>query len=448
MHEANFPLEKSIGMELYSTDFEGIGGILKHRPSDFIVEEITEDGSVQSVHPFTKEIRPPIAINGARKKARNIHLTVQKENLTTMDTVNLMCAALRLSRNMVSYAGLKDKRAITCQRMSVPVQVENELKELKIAGVQFRDFEYSRQPIKIGDLWGNRFTILLRNSDYEPETVVQYFKAMANTALINFFGVQRFGVVRPVTHKIGKALVQKDYEKAAKVILSTPGKYESDTLQEARKRMEDGEFSETVLKELPRDMRYERIVLKELINHPNDFKRAIFKLSPRLQTLFVHAFQSYLFNRLISKRCRLGMPINRPSVGDFLIGLDDAHTGRDDWIFVTDQNLSQCIALTTEKKYGVAIVIPGYASKMPNTRQTELVKKTLTEEEISFGDFRNPENRHLDSLGGLHLASIDIREPRVDILEEGPQFSFKLRKGSYATVVMREIMKNEPVNRI
>jgi tRNA pseudouridine13 synthase len=72
----------------------------------------------------------------------------------------------------------------------------------------------------------------------------------------------------------------------------------------------------------------------------------------------------------------------------------------------------------------------------------------MKEEDISLRDFRNPNTRSLDSPGGLHLTAILIDDLDVSSIDGGLRIVFSLRKGSYATVVLREIMKNHPINRV
>jgi len=134
--------------------------------------------------------------------------------------------------------------------------------------------------------------------------------------------------------------------------------------------------------------------------------------------------------------------------GDFLMQLDEAHSGRDSWLFVTERNLEQRRELVSSNAYGVAAPLPGFSTRMPPSLQTEMLETILKDEGITLMDFRSAESKALASPGSLHLISIKVPElnPRCD--DDGLWLQFNLRKGSYATVVMREIMKNHPINRI
>ncbi|MFW9892683.1 MAG: tRNA pseudouridine(13) synthase TruD [Candidatus Thorarchaeota archaeon] len=441
------PLEKSLGMELYSTKSEGIGGKLKIRFEDFIVQEITPEKQVLSIENWETTARSPQNIDGER--SRFLTFTVQKMGLATMDISNILAASLKISRNYVTYAGLKDKRAITVQTMSVPSRADEILPSLQLSRIAIRDIRYTRKPIQIGDLWGNRFTILLRNIDTEGDSALDVIMEIQNTPLLNYFGIQRFGLTRPYTHLVGKALVQRDFESAVRIMLTTTSEYESDELTDMRIRLEEDLIpTEDVIDLFPQDLNYEKDVMKYLLNHPGEFEKAILKIPPKMLTLQVHAFQSYIFNRLISERARLGMSINRPQVGDFLIKLDETHSGRDSWLFVTDSTIEEREQQVVSGEYGLASTIPGYATRLPPSSQTGILKQILNDEGTQLQDFRNPKMKALDAPGGLHLTSILMTDIESSISEDGVLVKFSLRKGSYATVVMREIMKNHPINRV
>lgn len=443
-----FPLEHSIGMELYSTDTKGIEGTIKTRFEDFIVEEITPDGTILDVDRTLIDTvtPPPTEILGTEHKARFVHMTVQKMGLNTMDVANLLASLLQLPRHLVSYAGLKDRRAVTVQRMSVPKRSLSKLDTLKLYRIWIRNLEYSRHQVQIGDLWGNRFSILLKNIEVSCDEAKVMVDTIRNSTILNYFGVQRFGVVRPFTHLVGKALLKNNYSEAIRIILTSSNDYESEEVKEIRKALSADIIDESVVERMPKDLRYERDIAKHLSKNPGDYEQAFSKIPPRVQTLFVHSYQSYLFNRLISQLAEKRYSLTTPETGDFLIRLDEPHTGRDDWLFVTEKKLDSYTKLVTSGNYGIAMPIPGYSTKLPDTTQTKLLQDILKEEEIRLLDFRNPQ-KNLDSPGGLHLVALSLPDLTADCLDEGLNLRFKLRKGSYATVVLRELMKNDPINR-
>jgi tRNA pseudouridine13 synthase len=441
------PLEKAVGMELYTTNCAGIGGRLKTRYEDFLVEEITIDNEILSFKEWSN--RPPGEPIFEGKKTKYVGFTVQKMGLSTMDVSTIIASSLRLPRNLVSYAGLKDKRAVTVQMMTAPIRAANGLGTLELSNVEIRDIEPSRRLVQIGDLLGNRFTILLRDIDVSLDKALEVAEEVQSSQLLNYFGIQRFGIARPNTHIAGKHLVKRDFEGMIRSILCMPGEYENQELLDARAELAESLTpTEKIIDVFPKDLHYERTVMDELVKHPGEFKRAVTRIPSRILTLMVHAYQSYLFNRLLSTRVKSGMSHVIPEPGDFLIALDETHSGRDSWLFVTETTLEERRQQVIDMKYALALPSPGYATHLPPTKQSEMMRELLTAEGITFKDFRNSQMRSIDAPGGLHRASIALSAWEASIQDEGLLVKFILRKGSYATVVLRELMKNHPINRI
>jgi tRNA pseudouridine13 synthase len=440
------PAEIQYGMEMYSSNLPGIGGNLKLRFEDFIVEEISPMREVLRVEDWQTS-DPARVVQGER--AKNIHLTVQKMGLSTFDVAAILASSLKISRGYVGYAGLKDKRALTTQRMSVPSKTIDTLTTLMLSRIDIRNLTYQRRQIEIGDLWGNRFRVALRNSEAVCSESSDALLKLREIPLLNYFGVQRFGVNRPQTHLVGKALVKKDLEEAIKIMLTTTSEHDPDELTDARTKLsEDMKPNERIIDAFPRELRYERDVLTYLAKHENDYEKAFSKVPPRVQTLFVHAFQSYLFNRFISERVKSGMSVDEPESGDFLFQLNTAHSGRDSWLYVSESSIEERRKQVKSGEFGVAGPVPGFSTKTPPSTQAEMLKHILREEGIELQDFHNPTKRKLDSPGGLHLVSIKVSDLKIQCHEDRFVFEFSLPKGSYATVVMREVMRNHPINRI
>ncbi|NHI83905.1 MAG: tRNA pseudouridine(13) synthase TruD [Candidatus Thorarchaeota archaeon] len=438
--------EKSMGMESYSISGSGIGGKLKTRFEDFVVEEIRPNGEILEVIDWNTEQAnlPPLG-----KKKKFVSFTVQKMGLSTMDVSEIIASELGIPQHLVTYAGLKDKRAITTQIMSIPRGASRRLDQVNLVHILMRNPVYTSRPVQVGDLWGNRFTILLANIETSCEAAYSVVEKIKNHPLLNYFGVQRFGVTRPVTHLVGKWLVKKDYEQAARVLLTQTSPYEPEGLTEARTDLADSLVpSPSTIDEFPEDLRYERDMLHYLAKNPNDYQAAFSKVPSRVLTFFIHSFQSYLFNRLISMRARKGLDLEMPQLGDFIIQLDETHSGRDSWLYTTQKNLASRVESVAAGCFGLAAPLPGYATKTPSSVQTEMLLQILKEEGIHLLDFKNREMRALDSSGGFHLVSIRPQALEASCSGSELRLRFRLRKGSYATVILREIMKNHPINRV
>ncbi len=446
MKEAH-PLEKTVGMELYSTDCEGFGGRLKKRYEDFLVEEITTDNEILSFKEWSNQ--PPGEPTLEGKKKKYVSFTVQKMGFSTMDASTIIASSLRLPRNLVSYAGLKDKRAVTVQRMTAPTRAASGLGTLELTNIEIRDIQYSKKLVQIGDLLGNRFSILLRDLDVSLDEALEISEEVRSTPLLNYFGIQRFGIARPNTHIAGKHLIERDFEGMIRTILCMPGEYENQELLDARVELADSLTpTEKIIEVFPKDLHYERTVMYELMKHPDEFKRAVTRIPPRILTLMVHAYQSFLFNHLLSARVKSGMSYVIPEPGDFLLALNEIQSGPDSWLYVTESTLEERRRQVSEMEYALALPSPGYGTRLPPTKQSEMLKEILKSEEITLKDFRDSQMRSIDAPGGFHRTSITLPDWDASIQDEGLLVKFSLRKGSYATVVLRELMKNHPINRI
>ncbi|MHA2601209.1 MAG: tRNA pseudouridine(13) synthase TruD [Candidatus Thorarchaeota archaeon SMTZ1-83] len=439
-------IEASIGMDLYSTATPGIGGRLKSRFEDFLVEEITPDGNTLTIQDWPEATHID-QIRGERSKY--VNFVVQKMGLSTFDVSAILAAELKIPHHMITYAGLKDKRAVTSQMMSIPSSATDRFNDMKLSRIAIREPQYARRAIQIGDLWGNRFTIRLSDMDVDCSEALSAVQELKRARLLNYFGVQRFGVTRPYTHLVGRSLVKRDFEEATRILLTATSEYESEQLTEVRERLAENLLPDnSMLEVFPRELSYEKDVMRQLMKHPGDYKKALSKIRSRILGIFVHSYQSYLFNRLISLRVKSELPIDRPEPGDFMIRLDETHSGRDEWLYVTEQNRENRMELLLSGDYGLAAPLPGYSTKTPPSTQSELLQKVLSDEDVTLAEFRNPEWKALDSPGGLHLLTFEPTQIEELCDDLGLVLKFRLRKGSYATVVMRELMKNHPIHRV
>lgn len=161
----------SIGIKLF-TKTKGIGGVIKRSSSDFIVNEASKN---------------------FKKGDEYLHFTLKKINLNTLDALKILADKLGVSITRFSYAGLKDKKAITTQRISVWKLKEKALKEVKIPEIEVYDFNYSSERIRPGDLKGNEFIISVNESFLNRKELLSVCMDFKKELIPNYFGPQRFG---------------------------------------------------------------------------------------------------------------------------------------------------------------------------------------------------------------------------------------------------------------
>ncbi len=421
--------ERLIGLEVYFSDPLGTGGRLKASPDDFVVDEVSKPP------PQDPDGRYSIAMVTARNWEMN-------------RLVRFLARGLRISRDRIGFAGTKDKRAVTTQLMSFQVSPDD-LAQLYIKDVTIADIYTSRKRMGIGDLIGNRFEIYVRECDMLGEELSKSILSTKSQldrlgGYPNFFGVQRFGVVRPVTHKVGKMIVKGDIKGAAMTYACDPGFFEDVETSEARARLlREGDFTDAI-SYYPGKLTFERIVIGHLSREPEDWSGAIGALPRNLQMMFVHAYQSLLFNRMLSERMRRGMSLDRPEVGDVVLPLSPDRTPEHERpVLTTKANLDLVEKQVRQGKAFVSAPLFGSESVLSGGEMGEIERMVLDQEDIRADEFIVPEIPQCSSKGSRREILAPYSDLNVSIEPDGYRVCFTLTKGNYATTLMREFMKSD-----
>ncbi|PUA32356.1 MAG: hypothetical protein B7O98_06770 [Zestosphaera tikiterensis] len=291
------PLDLSVGMYVYARPEFYLGPTVKFVKNvmGFKVFEIGLEGDI--ARPKTDEV---VGNNVKCWKGSFLRYVLCKENIPTLDAVELVRKVLN---SRVSYAGLKDAEGYTCQYITVKC-VEGrsysryyELLKGKIK-MWFSGVVY--EPLRRGCLSGNYFEVSLLNVSEEVLLKVDSMaRKIHETPIPNYYGYQRFGSVRPVTHVIGKALLRENFEEVIKWVLGNPYPKENPRTIAARKAFEEGRLEEAV-KLFPKSLSVEKFLLRKLIEGYT-YERAVKSLDPQYLRIYVESYQSYLFNVALSK---------------------------------------------------------------------------------------------------------------------------------------------------
>jgi tRNA pseudouridine13 synthase len=376
-----------------------------------------------------------------------------KRNWDTFVAVKNVAKSLGIDQSRVQFAGIKDAKAITAQHITIENALVEDAAKVDVKDVQVKSIGYIREMLSLFYLLGNSFTITIKNmgssEDAAQERIEDTMREIGEAGhLPNFYGHQRFGTTRPITHLVGKALVQGHFEEAAMLFLAKSSPYEHPASRQARQELEEKNDFKAASENFPKQLRFERIMLSHLAEHPTDYVGAFQRLPVKLQALFVQAHQSYLFNRFLSERLRRGLPLNGAVVGDFVVaversGLPLTTVSK----VVTVETLDAMNAQVKEGKQRVALPVVGAKGKLSGGEMGEIEREILGAEGI--GD----EIRWLNELsrvggkGGLRAVATPVRDFKIKlVLGNSAQVSFMLLRGCYATVLLREIMKpNDPV---
>jgi len=426
-------IEQSTGISLYATNTPGIGGTIRQLPEDFIVDEITN--------------------RDEQDTGKYLICTLTKTNWDTHHLIRDISRILRISQQRISWAGTKDKNARTTQKISIYDIEESALTKIRLKDVELTVVGRSNKEVTLGDLWGNRFKIIIRSitlSMDDAKNLVDETSSVINAmgGVPNFFGIQRFGIQRPITHIVGKKLVEGDIKDAVLEYISRPCPGESEDAYKARQYVLDTNDYKGGLEKYPIRLRFERAMMNCLAADPKDYTGALKVLSPNLRKLFVHAYQSYLFNRILSIRIEKGIPINHALPGDIVCfknaaGLPDTARLQ----LVKEDTLDGINNLLQRGRAFVTAPLIGYDTPMCEGILQKIEQEVIEKEAVNTEGFKMPTIPELASKGLRREIIIPVDpEYRVinDILNPGcvaVELEFTLQKGAYATTVLREFMK-------
>ncbi len=391
-------IDSQIGITVYSTTFDGIGGKIRINPEDFEVSEKISDKSLNSV----KE-QDGYAVFKLKKKK--------------IDTNHALSDIFKKKGLRLKALGLKDASAVTEQFVC------SNSKGKSIDGFSSEKYSlekigYVKKPLSKKDMIANHFKIKISDCSDRILEFCDYDK------VLNFYGYQRFGSKRPVTHLIGKAILQKNFKKAVELIVSFTSSYDSEENTEIREKLVDKFNYERYFDQVPHAMDIERIVLHEMIKHGNE-QKAIRAIPLSLRRFYIQAYQSFIFNHSLSTAFSTGENMFRSQEGDVCF---DNHGNLGKFVKGLDQTL--------------ALPFVGY-SYYKKTRFDCHISKILEYEEIHPKDFFIKEMQEVSSEGGFRQAAIHCTDYHASdkILE------FTLSRGSFATILLREIMKpKDPVS--
>tara|TARA_Y100000741_G_scaffold300816_1_gene242234 strand:+ start:7430 stop:8722 length:1293 start_codon:yes stop_codon:yes gene_type:complete len=419
-----------VGSESFFSKTSGIGGKLRKKSEDFNVEEVV------SIPGRSHWIWMQDSSNGKHQIVK-----IKAKNWDTHVLVKELSRRLNIGQKSIGFAGTKDKRAITTQHFSVKTSMEK-LSSVDLENIELEFLHSSVKPIRLGNLVGNKFKIRVTNSS-NRDHINDIFSEL-DGFFPNYFGVQRFGAVRPITHIVGEKIVQGNYEGAVLDYL-TLGSPNYAGHEGREYLLETKDFTKS-LEKFPSHMLFERQLLGHLSRNKGDYTGAILQLPESLSKMLVHGYQSLIFNKVLDMRIKEGMDACLPQIGDYIMPAD-GYGGPDQrvTIEVTERNQSKLSKRCREGKAWVAGLLPGANSKFSKGRQGELEKEVMDDFGVKFGDFIIDDIHELSSYGMYRPLFQKYNDIEVDYNSEDPIFSFWLHKGTYATSFLREIMKSSDV---
>ncbi len=280
---------------------ERADGYIRLYPQDFIVEEITEGGEL--VH-----------LDQGREFAdsedrRTLWADLVKANLSGPNSLDEVRRALNLDEKQVMAAGIKDAVALTAQRLSIRGATREQVEAIDNPNYFLRPIGYGSGALQIGQLKGNRFTIVIRGQVQQSRKMFdRSFAFIREKGFLNFFGPQRFGS-RLNVHHLGKRLIQGDVEGAIRAYMGDAGPFDVPLYREIRQAMGaaygDWAQMQELAKHFPFTFKDEMQVVQALQEDPRKTRAALSRIKEQVR-LWVYAYGSWLVNRAISRAINNG----------------------------------------------------------------------------------------------------------------------------------------------
>ena len=381
-------------------------------------------GSLRKERPSWEELGGPY-----------LHFTIYKENKDTMEVISYVARQLKMNGKSFQFAGTKDRRGVTVQRACVFRVYANRLAGLNksLRGATLGDFEYRGHGLELGDLAGNEFVITLRDCifpglewkdsqsaiSFTTEAVGKYLQDLQHRGYLNYYGLQRFGTFSTRTDAIGTKMLQGDFKGAVDAILhisplvlaaahdaASPPETGSLISTEDKVRAEalhifqsEGQVN-AALDKLPRKFTAETNLVRHLGRAKNDYLGALQTIPRNLRLMYVHAYQSLVWNLAASERWRLYG--DKVVEGDLVLidehkarvdNEEDEHVDSDGELIIEDSAnavgdiFTRARALTAEEagsdKYNifdVVLPLPGYDILYPANAMTSFYQQFMGSE--------------------------------------------------------------------
>jgi len=320
---------------------------IKQLPEEFIVKEISN-----------------IKMDGEGSYS---YFILKKRNYTTIKALKALSERIHKPIKHIGFAGNKDKIAITEQMISIK---NADIKDLKLKDIELKYAGRGSKPVSLGDLEGNEFVITVRNLDKKDIEKAKK-KSEDSTLMPNYFGEQRFSRNNYV---IGKYIIKRDFKKAAELILKREGDVE-------------------------------KPVKEHISKNRNDVIGGLRMINKKLLKLYVHSYQSRLWNEAAKEYIK-----------------------------------------QTNGKKNTSIPIIGFGLGIIKDKKLEsIISSIMEKEDLAPRDFIIHQIPEMSSEGNDRDLFTEIKNPKItdigkDELNENKQkiiVSFSLRKGSYATEAVK-----------
>lgn len=405
-----------------------------------------------------KALANPRKHSWPKSRGSYCHFVLYKENKDTMDAINVLSKFLRVKPNIFSYMGTKDKRAITVQEIAVLRITAQRLAHLNKCLMNFKlgNFSYKNHPLKLGELQGNHFTVVLRNITGTDDQVQQAMHSLREIGFINYYGMQRFGTTAIPTYQVGRAILQNNWNEVMDLILKPRPGAEKGYLVKCREEWAKTKDPTAALKKLPVKRCVEGQLLRGLSKYGLKNIVSAFGIIPRNNRLmYIHSYQSYVWNNMVSKRIEeYGLKV---VPGDLVLKGGSA-------VYIEEDEVDSYAI------HDVVMPLPGYDVIYPKHKIGEAYKDILAADNLNISNMKHkirdyslsgayrkiiirPQNVNWElvayddpkiPLFNTDLDKLEGKPPAV-LATEGKykalKMEFSLPPSTYATMAIREVLK-------
>lgn len=392
-------------------------GTIRRVPEDFQVVEVLEPGVVQPGPPTPDTLAV---------------YELTKVSLTTPEACARLAAALGVCTGDIAWAGLKDKHAQTTQHVTAPFAV-HPAEAIEQPGLVARLVGHTRERFAAEVIRRNRFRIVVRG--LTPQSAASFDERVAHVRtgtgdllVPNLFGEQRFESARHGEGFAARALVRGDFEGALRLLIATPSRKDAGSRRAFVRACAErwGRWRE-LADSLPH--RPERWAIKRLAGG-GSFREAFAALPAIDQQMAVEAYQSWIWNATVLAIVR--------TFADGVVEAEDDESSQTRWPMVRPASIPSTWR-------GVGIPLPGPEASLREPWRGFL-ERVLEAEGVALRELRIPGFRR-PTFGSpirpmwLPVESFEIGPGEPDEMSGGTHlkrtFSFALRRGGYATVVLR-----------
>ncbi len=404
-----------------TADVPGIGGVIKQRPEDFLVEEIP--------------LYEPCG------EGEHIYLMVEKRHMPTFEAMGVVANHFGVRHEAVGYAGLKDKHAVTRQVLSVhaPGKRPEDFPMIQHDRMAVLWADLHTNKLRQGHLKGNRFSIKVRSADMSKALhAKRVLDRLERAGVPNAFGEQRFGAMLN-NHRVGRELIRGNFERVIDILLRPEPEHYGAHL-EARELYARGDHAGAYAA-FPRTLHTERTILR-LLAKGVEPKHAVRAAGVRALSFYVSSWQSAIFNRVLERRITSG------EFGSLLVGDLAMHVESRNTFEVTAEELAREETRARLASFEISPTGPMWGARMRRAAgdvdRVEL--EELERSGVTLAQVEEFDSKTRDMIEGarrplrVRLTDADV-EGGIDEHGHYVRCVFDLPRGAFATTVMREVIK-------